>query len=219
MLLKKNSPINKEKILIDRTLTVPVENVGKVSGIIKDALSPRVLVPISIMNGLLMRGSSDSKCDFPIERGFIVTGASIMGIHLLCILINHVSKWILTDRTIDKTERCVLKFLQRLTYLSYFIQITLLVVASYMLISFEFATYSGRKIVITDFVEGKQLKQKLCMEFHETLPDAECPFKYCDKFSYEFALILIYTFWGSIGFALVCMAYIYVGRMIYQKQD
>merc|ERR1719188_1648022 len=116
-------------------------------------MNPRVLVPMSIANGLLIQGSGPAKCDLPLLRVFLIVGAAITGIYMLQILINHATNWVLKDRTIDVLEQRILRFLRGLTYLSYLIQFSLLAVVSYWLISNDLSTYNGRKIIISDYDE------------------------------------------------------------------
>jgi len=206
-----------EKIIDrDKDMEVSAGNVKKVAKSIRRRITPRIFVPFCLANGMLIQASRpDSECDFPLITAFVVIGGVIIGIYMLKALITHASSWVLKDRTIDKVERRVLKFLRGLMYLSYLIQIIVLLGATFWLVTKKFSKYNGKSIVIDTNVEEKN---KLCQEFLEESPNEECPFQYCDYFAYQFALYIIYAFWFCLGMTLIILSYIYIANMYYHEE-
>ena len=204
----------------NKDMEVKDGNVKKVSKTIKNRMTPRILVPLSLANGILIQASrADAECDFPLIYAMIVVGGFIMGFYMIQVLITHTASWVLKDRTIDTIERRVLKFLRGLSYFSYFIQAGLLLAATYWIISLELSRHNEKRVVITQVDGGRAHKEQLCKEFYEeSMPNEKCPFVYCDYFAYQFTVYMIYTFWSCLAVALACLSYIYIANMYYNQE-
>jgi hypothetical protein len=100
---------------------------------------PMTMVPLSTANGMLVVGSnmhdteSTLSCYFPLREFLLVAGATSLALILLAIVCKYLLEWVLHDRYLSPTGKCIVGSLRYVGLSLTLIQVLLLVYGTVIL--------------------------------------------------------------------------------------
>ena len=152
-------------------------------------------------------------CDFPLAQFLIITGIVGLSMSFIDLIAPKIEKWISEETVITKMEYAIKVILRGISFTLLLAQLGALIGES-TLVYYNYSNVSHNKSIFYD----DNPNETNCKKNRIKAVMAQDGPVYCDYSLFQFSFYLVTIVWIFLVFALICLAYIYVGSPKKQKK-